>query len=179
MWDTMVLVRPFDHAVRRFITTTLCAGIPFGVAMGAFYVLLAGWQRGLSLALSSGFLFGIAVAAFTSYQRRRFAVQRQAFTDEQVLYEGPANHFLNGEGVGGWIYLTPRRLLFRSHAINVQPHALSIELSDISKALPALTAKFIPNGLRIVTRSGRDERFVVEGRRRWCDEIANAQRRVV
>jgi len=164
--------------MRRFVRTTLCTGIPFGVAMGVFYVLVAGWQGGLLLAAGSGFLFGIAMAAFASYQRRRFAAQRQAFTDEQVLYKGPANHFFNGKSVGGWIYLTPRRLLFRSHAINLQPHELSIDLSDISEALPVLTAKIIPNGLRIVTRSGRDERFVVEGHRRWCDEITNAQRRV-
>jgi hypothetical protein len=164
--------------MRRFARTTLRTGIPFGIAMGVFCVLMAGWQRGLSLAVGSGLLFGITMAAFTGYQQRRFAVQRPAFTNEQILHEGPANHFLNGEGVGGWIYLTSRRLLFRSHAINFQPHELSIELSDISKALPVLTAKIIPNGLRIVTRSGRDERFVVEERRRWCDEITNAQKRV-
>ena len=167
--------RPLDTHMRRFAKTTILAGIPFGLAMGVFYVLRVGWSRGLLLASGSGLLFGIAMAAFSTYQRRRFTVERPAFADERVLHEGPANHFLNREGVGGWIYLTTRRLLFRSHAINFQPHELSIELSDISEAMPVLTAKFIPNGLRIVTHSGRDERFVVEERRRWCDEIKRAR----
>ena len=164
--------------MRKFVKTTLFTGIPFGAAMGVFYILVAGWHMGLWLAVGSGLFFGVAMAAFASYQRCQFASQRPASSGEEVLHEGPANHFFNGESVGGWIYLTPRRLLFRSHAINLQPHELSIDLSDVSEALPVLTAKIIPNGLRIVTRSGRDERFVVEGHRRWCDEITNAQRRV-
>jgi hypothetical protein len=146
--------------------------------MGVFYILVAGWHMGLWLAVGSGLFFGVAMAAFASDQRCQFASQRPASSGEEVLHEGPANHFLNREGVGGWIYLTPRRFLFRSHAINLQPHELSIELSDISEAQPVMTAKIIPNGLRIVTRSGRDERFVVEDRRRWCYEIANAQKTV-
>jgi hypothetical protein len=165
--------------MKCFARTTLLAGIPFGLGMGVFYLLLAGWHRGLLLALGSGLLFGLAMASFSVYQRRRFAAQRPAYTEELVLHEGPANHFLNGEGVGGWIYLTPRQVLFVSHKINLQPHELSIALSDISEALPVMTAKCIPNGLRIVTRSGRDERFVVEGRRKWCDEIANARTRLL
>src|SRR5947199_4936916 len=128
--------RPLDTHMRRFAKTTILAGIPFGLAMGVFYVLRVGWSRGLLLASGSGLLFGITMAAFSTYQRRRFTVERPAFTDEQVLHEGPANHFLNRAGVGGWIYLTTRRLLFRSHAINLQPHELSIELSDISEVMP-------------------------------------------
>lgn len=162
----------------KFAKTTLFKGIPFGIAMGVFYILVVGWHRGLWLAVGSGLFFGIAMAVFTSYQRRRFVLHRPAFSGEQVLHEGPANHFLNREGVGGWIYLTSRRFMFRSHAINLQPHELSIELSDISDVQPVMTAKIIPNGLRIVTRSGRDERFVVEDRRRWCYEITNAQKTV-
>jgi len=164
--------------MKRFARTTLLAGIPFGLGMGVFYILLTGWHRGLSLALGSGSLFGLAMASFSANQRRRFAAQRPAYTEELVLHEGPANHFLNGEGVGGWIYLTPRRIMFVSHKINFQPHELSIALSDISEALPVMTAKCIPNGLRIITHSGRDERFVVVGRRKWCDVITNARKRL-
>jgi hypothetical protein len=164
--------------MRKFVKTTLFMGTPFGFSMGVFYVLMTGWRIGLLLAVGSGLLFGLAMAVFTSYQRRRFALDRPAFSGEKVLHEGPANHFLNREGVGGWIYLTSRRFLFRSHAINFQPHELSIELLEISEAKPAMTAKLIPNGLRIVTRSGREERFVVEDRRRWCSEIAKAQKAV-
>lgn len=164
--------------MKKFVKTTLFSGVPFGAAMGVFYILMAGWHRGLWLAVGSGVFFGVTTAAFTSYQRHRFASGRPAFSGEEILHEGPANHFLNREAVGGWIYLTPRRFLFRSHAVNFQPHELSIDLSDISKAQPVMTAKIIPNGLRIVTRSGRDERFVVEDRRRWCHEIANAQKTV-
>ena len=163
----------------KFAKTTLFMGIPFGIGMGVLYILAAGWHGALWLALGSGLFFGVAMAAFMSYQRRRFALQRPAFSGEQVLHEGPANHFLNREGVGGWIYLTSRRFLFRSHAINLQPHELSIELSDISEAQPVMTAKIIPNGLRIVTSSGQDERFVVEDRRRWCYEIANAKKTII
>jgi hypothetical protein len=76
--------------------------------------------------------------------------------------------------VGGWLYLTDQRLVFLSHGFNIQEHKLSIPLEEIVEARPCATARIIPNGLRIVTTEG-EERFVVEGRRSWADEIEQAK----
>jgi hypothetical protein len=134
-----------------------------------------GWQAGTPLGLLIGLFFGFAMAASTSVLRRRFQTVRPDFSDEQLLFEGPANHFSGLEAAGGWLYLTTRRLLFRSHRLNFQPHETNLPLEDIVKASPTLTAGLIPNGLLVNTISGRRERFVVDNRKRWSDAISKAK----
>ncbi len=162
----------------RFVVSTLRADIPFGIAMAVAIWFIAGSRLALSGGIAAGLLFGILMAAFVTLQRRRFLAQQPGLPGEEVVWQGPANHFFNGEGVGGgWLYLTTRRLFFRSHAVNVQPHETNLLLADIAEATPRLTAGFIPNGLLIRTISGAEERFVVDGRKRWCSEITNAKNR--
>jgi len=117
------------------------------------------------------------MARFVSSQRKRIAADPLAIPGEATLRDGPSNHFKGPEGVGGWLYLTPKRLLFRSHAINVQLHEIALPLNEIVSAEASRTLGIIPNGLRIVTASGRVERFVVEGNREWSAAIAEAQSR--
>ena len=138
---------------------------------------IGGLQLALTGGTAAGLLFGIFMAAFVTFQRRRFLAQQPDFPGEEVVWQGPANHFFNGEGVGGWLYLTTGRLLFRSHAVNVQRHETNLALADITEATPRLTAGFIPNGLLVRMVSGAEECFVVDGRKRWCAEISNAKSR--
>lgn len=173
--------------MKSFARTALITGAAFGIPMGVLAGIVIGLARGLSggvlfalqIAAASGLTFGVAMAGFMAIQRRRFVQARPEFTGEELLHDGPANHFLNGEGVGGWLFLTKERLLFRSHPFNIQRHELSVPLTEIAEVQPVRTAKVFSNGLRLVTRSGRDERFVVEAHRRWCDEIIRAQTRAV
>ena len=172
--------------MKSFVKTALITGVAFGIPMGIFFGVRMGIVHGFSAGVSfglvtgaaSGLAFGLAMAGFMAIQRRRFSQARPEFRGEELLHDGPANHLLNGEGVGGWLFLTRERLLFRSHQFNNQPHELSVPLAEIAAVQPVRTAKIFPNGLRLVTRSGREERFVVEAHRRWRDEILRAQRRV-
>lgn len=169
----------------KFVKTTIITGIAFGMPMGVLTGLLEGLARGSSYgflfglftAVASGLAFGLTLAVFLAIQRRRFSQARPEFVSEHLLHDGPANHFFHGEGVGGWLYLTEQRLLFRSHKINIQPHELSVPLTDIVEVRAVRTAKIFPNGLSLVTRHGLDERFVVENHKKWCNEIARAQAR--
>jgi hypothetical protein len=169
--------------MKSLAKTALITGLPFGISMGVLAGVAFGITRrlsngvvfGLVVAIASGLVFGLAMASFMAIQRRRFAQARPDFASEQLLHDGPANHFFNGEGVGGWLFLTRERLLFRSHKYNFQRHELSIPLEEIAEIRPVRTAIILPNGLRIITRSGRDDRFLVEARRKWCSEIVKAQ----
>lgn len=127
--------------MKSFVRTALITGTAFGIPMGAIAGVVVGIARGLSegfffglvTAVASGLAFGLAMAGFMVIQRRRVARARPEFTGEQLLHDGPANHFRNGEGVGGWLYLTKERLLFRSHQFNIQRHESSIPLADIAE----------------------------------------------
>jgi len=159
----------------RFLTNILRTGLPFGFFLGIFSAFFThGIYRPVIGAAIGGLLFGLCMAGFVEYQRRQVR-NRPTFSDEELIYDGPANHLFRGEGVGGWLYLTTGRLFFQSHRINLQPHETDLPLNEIAEAAPALTARFIPNGLLVSTVSGTKERFVVDGRNHWSAAIASAK----
>lgn len=157
--------------IQCFIITTLLTGIPFGLFMGLFFTLQYGFSPGLWLGITCGLLFGLAMSIFVEVQRRRIASHDGVFEGEKILLQGPVNHVMDGEARGGWLTLTPTRLAFRSHGINVQNNPVDIQLSEIESARPVATAGIIPNGLEIAQKDGRYERFVVWGRRKWITHI--------
>lgn len=157
----------------RFLKMTVFAGVPFGLFMGLYFTFQWGSFLGVGLGLAAGLPFGLLLAAFTAWQGSRFTREAPGLEGEQLLKQGPANHFRGGESVGGWLYLTDKRLLFRSHRFNVQNHELSIPLAEIVEVQTCSTAWVVPNGLRVVTVQVA-ERFVVEGRRSWLQEISQA-----
>lgn len=169
----------------RFLRTFLLTSIPFGLIMGLAFGLVAGLIGGARLGLivtlaggaAAGGLFGLMMAGFVLWQSRTVRANPPHFDDEVLLHDGPANHLLNGEGVGGWLYLLRGRLYFRSHAMNLQPHELSIPLDQIERLRPVRSLGLIPNGLQLFTRSGAVEQFILEDRGRWQSEIAAARGR--
>ena len=67
--------------------------------------------------------------------RPREAVD-EVFENEQVLWKGPANHVRGIEARGGWLRVTPTRLVFRSHGWNIQNQPLDIVRTDIVSVEP-------------------------------------------
>ena len=157
--------------MQRFSKIFFLTSIPFGIFMGLVFAFNSHWRLAVVSGLMAGILFGLIMAAFSTSQWVKDSSRPQILTNEQIVKDGPANHFKGLEGVGGWLFLTDRRLVFKSHSLNVQTHELSIPLNEISDAQPTLTAKFIPNGLKVITRDGHSESFVVEGRREWSNQI--------
>src|SRR5208283_3731617 len=155
----------------KFLKMMLLTGIPFGLLMGICWALQYGAKSGVVMGMVAGVLFGALMGAFAGYQKKTFQMERPSFAVEDLVKEGGANHFSNIEAVGGWIYLTDQRLLFKSHSINVQRHELSIPLQNISEAKPCGTFAIIPNGLKIRTIDGKTEKFVVEDRKDWVKKI--------
>jgi hypothetical protein len=95
----------------------------------------------------------------------------QLYNDERILREGNANHFRGAEAVGGKLYLTNLRLLFRSHALNVQVHEAFYPLVSILGMRLSNTLGVVANGLTVVLDDGREERFVVNRRNEWMAAI--------
>jgi hypothetical protein len=157
-------------------------GLAFGVAMGVFLGVMTGsGYYGFHGGFFSGFAFGWALKRFLGITGSAPAAppldaRAAGFDgDETVLEHGPANHFKGLEGVGGKLFLTERRLRFRSHGFNVQNHDESYPLEDIVAVEPARTLGIIPNGLLVQLRDGRRERFVVTARGSW---VASIRRRL-
>jgi hypothetical protein len=160
--------------VLRFIKYTLMTGSPFGLILGAICAAAFGGATGLRAGLASGLLFGLAVAAFVEAQRRQMESGSGMFENEAVILQGPANHFMKGEGRGGWLTLTPTRLAFRSHGKNFQNEPVDIYLDKVESVTTCRTLGVIPNGLKVVRKDGASDRFVVTPRRDWAQAISGA-----
>jgi hypothetical protein len=96
--------------------------------------------------------------------------------DETSLKDGAANLQRGIETVGGWLYLTNRRLVFESHAFNIQTGATIIPLASITGVRKCWT-KFLnlipifPNSVAVSTKEGKEYRFVTFGRQAWIEAI--------
>ena len=90
---------------------------------------------------------------------------------EHLVRKGGANLQRGRETVGGFLYLTNRRLVFEAHRINFQRQSTQIALPDIEHVVPCWT-KFLgvlpllPNSLSIQTRSDVYN-IVLFGRAAW------------
>jgi|SRR5579859_7621541 len=90
---------------------------------------------------------------------------------EGLVHHGPANLFRGIEGVGGWLWMTDRRLAFTPHKMNVQAQPEEWRFPEITRVEAVRTLWVIPNGLKVTLRDGRTRRFVVSGRRTWVDRL--------
>jgi hypothetical protein len=101
------------------------------------------------------------------------------FPGEPLLHYGAANHQRGWETVGGRLFLTDRRLVFESHALNVQTGVTEIPLRDVADVRTCWT-KFLnvlpvfPNSIAVETREGAVATFVVFGRGQWVAAIRQA-----
>lgn len=96
--------------------------------------------------------------------------------NETVIKQGGANLQCGVETVGGKLYLTDQRLVFRSHSFNVQTGETAVTLDEIGQTSLCWT-KFLnilplaPNSLAVETKNGEEFRFVLFGRKSWKNEI--------
>jgi hypothetical protein len=99
--------------------------------------------------------------------------------DEALVKDGAANLQRGSETVGGRLYLTNRRLVFESHALNIQTGATIIPLSAITGVRKCWT-KFlnliplVPNSVAVSTKEGKQYHFVAFGRQTWIEAIEGA-----
>lgn len=152
------------------IKNSILAGIAFGFIFGIFQAFMYGINSAIISGPISGLLFGIFVHLFIN--SKAFKRQTQIETDgESIIHSGGANHLKNSEGVGGELYLLTDKLQFKSHSFNLQNHELMIYIDQIKDITFYNNLGIVPNGLAISLKDGRQEKFVVSGRKHWKTEI--------
>ena len=151
------------------------AGLTFGIAMTIFFILqnlltndnlsiiqiIKTIVAGLIGGVVSGFLFGWLIGLFANLRFVARTTKIETEPGETILLETLANHFKGIEGVGGKLYLTNRRLIFKSHKLNLQNHQLSINLADIKSYDSYKILGVVNNGLSVTTVNGSTEKFAV------------------
>jgi len=157
----------------------LLASVVFALAMVLLIVpvmyFVAELITAVYLAVGAGFVFGLTMA-WISYRSSQYFYSRiELYAAEALLHQGPANHYVDGEAVGGWMYLTNKRIVYASHNLNYFVHAWEVPLSEISATSLCKTMNVFSNGLVLHTTQG-ERVFVVEKRKFWQHEINMAQK---
>ncbi len=120
----------------------------------------------------SGLLFGWLMQLFLKSKLFTLSTKINIDANETIVFETGANHFKGAEGVGGKLYLTNKRLVFRSHKFNIQNHELSINISELYKVKRHRTMGIVNNGLSVITTYNTIERFAVQQPDNWMNQLA-------
>lgn len=123
-----------------------------------------------------GLLFGWSMGLFAKSKLLTQGTKIDTEPDETVLFETGANHFKGAEGVGGKLYLTNKRLVFKSHQFNFQNHEWSINLSDIDKVDRYKTLGLVNKGLSVTPAGNKIEKFVVQQPDKWVSQLRERSR---
>src|SRR5690606_6756058 len=93
--------------------------------------------------------------------------------DELMVLQSFGTHLKGIEAVGGKLVLTDKRLVFKSHRLNIQPHELSIPLTDIESVFSYKKLGLLNNGLAVTTSNGVVEKFTVDEPSAWTEKLAS------
>jgi hypothetical protein len=126
---------------------------------------------GLTSGAIAGVLFGWLTGYFFKSNFVKNATKIETEPDETVLLETAANHFKGVEAVGGKLHLTNKRLVFKSHKLNVQNHEYSLPVENVKNVERFRTLGLVNNGLLIVTNDNLKEKFVVEHVKEWVNQL--------
>jgi hypothetical protein len=130
-------------------------------------------QAGFPWAFATGFVVvffiaGSIAGGYAQKEERRITSEMQHLEGEQLLEHGVAAQY--PKAIGGWLYLTDQRVLFRPSAQNLLGKEISLPLRSIVE----VDVFWFPQGLRITKAQGR-EYFGVRNRRKWIEEIRRAK----
>jgi hypothetical protein len=163
------------------IVAVVINGSLFAAAMCLVDYSMDGKFKSLLNYVLQGVFFGIFMGIGFPYLMEKFGgrfasklgknIKPELTEDELVEIEGPANLFRGMEGVGGKLFLTNKKVIFKSHKINIQKGQTNIDYNDITEIRKRTTAKLIDNGISIKTNTGKEFDFVVNDRDRWIEEL--------
>jgi hypothetical protein len=161
------------------------SGLIFGIVTSLFFILQnlltrddLSTQNLIIIIASSlfggalaGFLFGWLIGLFANSKFLKNGTNIDTASNETIVFSTGANHFQGVEGVGGKLYLTNKRLIFKSHNFNIQNHEFSINLSDVDEVRRYSTYGIINNGLSVTTSGNVIEKFAVQEPEEWMFQL--------
>ena len=92
---------------------------------------------------------------------------------EIILREARANHLRHSQGIGGRLFLTNQRLLFKPHLFNAQTVEATIPLESIV-GIATPHSDFLSAKLALILKNDFIKFFVVRTRKGWMKEIEAA-----
>ena len=169
------------------------SGLFFGIAMTVFFIveklltqdnltapeILKLVTGALVSGAISGCLFGWLIGKFAISKFVNKTTKIKIDPEEKMIFQTDANHLKGMEAVGGKLYLTDKRMIFKSHGLNIQNHELIIKLTDIKEINRFKPSGLTDNGLSIQTNEQRKEKFVVEKIEEWLLYLKETEEKIL
>lgn len=153
------------------IRYSILASLLFALIM--FIYLSITSKIGIAIFVS---LFILFVSPFIFYikifRKVDFDSKFQKIDKNSVIYSGISSHFKDGITVGGTLYLMNDRIIFQTNLINfIKRYEKTILLNQIAEVYTDDTFGIINNGLIIKFQNNENEKFVVNKRENWKEQI--------
>ena len=91
--------------------------------------------------------------------------------NEQVVKAGDSIFLNNGNTVSGKLILTTQRIFFKAQPNGSQHEDLEIDPKNIRDVMLFKDRMFFPQGLSIVTKDDRENKFRIKNREEWSKMI--------
>jgi len=155
---------------------SLLSGIIFGIIIGIYCYVTNKEKIAIVLSIFCFIAFSI-ISYFKMFSKIDFSTEFEKIDKKSIIYSGLANHFKDNISVGGILYLLENKIIFQTNAINfTKRHQKIIELNEIDETDFRKTMGLINNGLFIKTKDNVVEKFVVNKRDTWKEQIEKTMR---
>ena len=148
----------------KIIKTSVQSGVFFSVLYSGFWFLYKESSIKLFLfnLIATFICWTFLVFFFLLWTNHKSSKLERTLTEQgiNIIYSGMANHVLNGESIGGHIFLTDDKIIFKGHGISLQKDEFEILLSDITTIETYKVAGMFGNGIKVVQQSKTDS-FVI------------------
>lgn len=161
------------------IKSSVLLGLVFGLSFGLILAIWNSVPYALTAGIVLGIVFGIKMYFFVTSKTVNEQTQIEDVNGNTIIRSGGANHFVRGEAVGGKLYLLIDEIHFKSHNFNIQNHEQIIRMDQIRDVKFFNPLGFLPNGLVISTNEGKKEKFVVNDRKFWKEDIEKLRQRII
>ena len=95
----------------------------------------------------------------------------ELYANEVVTKAGNAQYIELDNQVKGKLILTNQRIYFKPLTDKQNGYNLEIEPKDIQELMYFKTRMFLQNGLNLITKQGKELRFIVKNRDSWSQMI--------
>jgi len=158
-------------------------GLFFGIFVGVFFMLKDllfvedSKTKSLFTIIFAGIFTAIFCGIFFGYVMGKLAIKlAKSIKDleleesEKILFSSLANYYKGIVSVGGKLFLTSKRLVFKSHKYNFPNHELSITIDDIVK-VDRFKRFGMNNGISVLCKNDKTKKFIVEEPEKWIAEF--------
>jgi PII-like signaling protein len=155
----------------------------FSIVTYGLLLYLIGVDESLKMITLQAIIWGVLFTLFLKFLfpwfmkkllgKRIDNIIPELLKNEKVEEEIGASLFRGIEGVGGKMFFTNQRLIFKSHSLNIQKGQTNIDYSEIKNIEKRKTIKIVDNGIKVTTKEGKEYCFVVSDRDIQIQKIKN------